>query len=130
MPYSRLNCSAFFLQFGGIMFVLTDTWNAILHIVHGADVITLVLMAVAALGAGFMTMELGAVIPTTIVALIGFFILTFLRAVLLQHMDAGATWTADWHAFTIMPALVLLGYGIIFGVVIAIVSTIRNTVMG
>jgi hypothetical protein len=112
------------------MFVITDIWNTILHIVHSADTITLVLMAVAALAAGFVTMELGAVIPTTIVALIGFFILTFLRAVLLQHADAGATWTADWHAFTIMPALALLAYGIIFGVIIAVVSTIRNAVMG
>jgi hypothetical protein len=112
------------------MFVITDVWNAILHIIHGADTITLVLMAVAALVAGFVTMELGAVIPTTIVALIGFFILTYLRAVLLQHADASATWTVDWHAFTIMPALALLAYGILFGVVIAVVSTIRNTVMG
>jgi hypothetical protein len=112
------------------MFVIIDIWNAILHIVHSADTITLVLMAVAALIAGFMTMELGSVIPTAIVALIGFFILTFLRAVLLQHVNASATWTADWHAFTIMPALVLLAYGIIFGVIIAVVSTIRNTVMG
>jgi hypothetical protein len=112
------------------MFVITDIWNAILHIIHGADAITLALMAVAALGAGFMTMELGAVISTTIVALIGFFILTFLRAVLLQHLDASATWTADWHAFTVMPALMLLAYGIIFGVVVAVVSTIRNAVMG
>ena len=112
------------------MFVITDIWNAILHIVHSADVITLVLMAVAALVAGFVTTEMSAVVATTIVAMIGFFILTFLRAVLLQHADAGATWTADWHAFTVMPALMLLAYGIVFGIVIAIVSTIRNMVMG
>ncbi len=109
---------------------ITDIWNAILHIVQTADTITLVLMAVAALIAGFVTMELSAVIPTTIVALLAFVLLTFLRAVLMQHADAGATWNADWHAFTVMPALVLLAYGIIFGVVIAVVSTIRNTVMG
>ena len=41
-----------------------------------------------------------------------------------------ALWNADWHAFTIMPAIMLLAYGIIFGVIIAIVSTIRNTVLG
>ncbi len=112
------------------MAAITDIWNAILHIIHAADTITLVLMAVAAIGAGLMAMELSSVLPTTIVALIGFFILTFLRGVLLQHMDAMTLWNADWHAFTIMPAIMLLAYGIIFGVIIAIVSTIRNTVLG
>ena len=116
--------------YGGTMSVLWDIWNTILHIIHSADTITLVIMAVAALGAGFVTMELSSVIPTTIVAMLGFVILTFLRGVLLQHMEAGALWNADWHAFTVMPALVLLAYAIIFGVVIAIVSTIRNAVFG
>lgn len=115
---------------GGVMSALWDIWNTILHIIHSADTITLVIMAVAALGAGFVTMELSSVIPTTIVALIGFFILTFLRGVLLQHASAGPLWDAGWHAFTVMPALVLLAYAIIFGVIIAIVSTIRNAVFG
>jgi hypothetical protein len=111
------------------MSALTDIWNTILHIVQSADMITLVLMAVAALGAGFLTMELGAVLPTTIMALIVFFVLTFLRGVLLQHLDASALWTADWHAFETMTALTLLAYGIIFAVVIAVVSTIRNAIL-
>ena len=112
------------------MFVLTDIWNAILHIIHSADVITLGLMVLAALAAGFMTMELGSIVMMTIGALIVFAILTFIRGVALQHADASALLTADWHAFETMQALTLLAYGIIFGIVIAVVSTIRNTVMG
>ena len=112
------------------MSALMDIWNTILHIVHSADVITLGLMAVAAIGAGFLSMELGGLLTTAIGALIAFAVLTFLRGIILQHADASALLTADWHAFTIMPALLLLAYVIIFSVVIGVVSTIRNTVLG
>ncbi|HEY5337209.1 MAG TPA: hypothetical protein VIJ85_03315 [Rhizomicrobium sp.] len=112
------------------MFVLMDVWNTILHIVHSADLFTLGLMALAAIGAGFMTMELSGVLTTSLAALIGFAVLMFLRAVLLQHADASALLTADWHAFATMQALMLLAYVIIFAVVIGVVSTIRNAVFG
>jgi hypothetical protein len=112
------------------MFALTDIWNTILHIVHSADTIQLVLMAVVALGAGFMMMELGAVVTTTLIALVAYAVLTFIRAVALQHADASALLTADWKAFETMQALVLLSYAILFGVVIAVVSTIRGLVLG
>jgi|SwirhisoilCB3_FD_contig_41_5760728_length_423_multi_5_in_0_out_0_1 hypothetical protein len=112
------------------MFALTDIWNTIQTIVHSADTIQLVLMAVVALGAGFMMMELGAVVTTTFVALLVYALLTFIRAIALQHADVGALLTADWKAFEAMTALVLLSYAILFGVVIAIVSTIRGLVLG
>jgi hypothetical protein len=112
------------------MFALTDVWNTILHIVHSADTIQLVLMAVVALGAGFMMMELGSVATMTIVALIIYAVLNFLRAIVLQHADAGALLTADWKAFETMQALLLLSYAILFGVVIAVVSTVRGLVLG
>jgi len=112
------------------MFALTDIWHTILNIVHSADTITLVLMAVAAIAAGFLMQEMGAVVTTTIVALIAFAVLNFIRAVALQHADAGALLTADWKAFEAMQALVLLSYAILFGVVIAVVSTVRGLVLG
>ena len=112
------------------MSVLNDIWAAIMAVIHSADTITLVLMAVAAIGAGFMTMDLGSVPSTTIVALLVFFVLTFIRGIALQHADANALWLADWKAFEVMQGIRLLAYGIIFGVVIAVVSTVRNTVLG
>jgi hypothetical protein len=112
------------------MFALMDIWHTILNIVHSADTIQLVLMAVVAIGAGFMMMEVGSVVQTTLVALIAYAALTFVRAVALQHADAGALLTTDWKAFEAMTALVLLSYAILFGVVIAVVSTVRGLVLG
>ncbi|HEY2034486.1 MAG TPA: hypothetical protein VGH02_12445 [Rhizomicrobium sp.] len=112
------------------MFALTDIWQTILNIVHSADPITLVLMAVAAIGAGFMMMDLSGVVTSALIALIAFAVLNFIRAVALQHADAGALLTADWKAFEAMHGLVLLSYAILFGVVIAIVSTVRSLVLG
>jgi hypothetical protein len=112
------------------MFALMDIWHTILNIVHSADTIQLVLMAVVAIGVGFMMMELGSVVTMTIVALVIYAVLTFIRAVALQHADAGALMTADWKAFETMQTLVLLSYAILFGVVIAVVSTVRGLVLG
>ncbi|HSC60635.1 MAG TPA: hypothetical protein VLC29_05350 [Rhizomicrobium sp.] len=112
------------------MFALTDIWNTIQSIVHSADTIQLVLMAVVALGAGFMMMELGSVVSTTVVALIAYAILNFIRAIVLQHADITGLLTADWKAFEVMTGLVIISYAILFGVVIAIVSTVRGLVLG
>jgi hypothetical protein len=112
------------------MFALTDIWNTIQHIVHSADAIQLGLMAVVALAAGFMMMDLGSVVTTTLIALVVYAALIFLRAVVLQHADFSATLTADWKAFEVMQALLILSYAILFGVVIAIISTIRGLVLG
>ena len=112
------------------MFALTDIWNTIQSIVHSADTIQLVLMAVVALGAGFMMMELGSVVSMTVVALIVYAILNFIRAIVLQHADITGLLTADWKAFEVMTGLVILSYAILFGVVIAIVSTVRGLVLG
>jgi hypothetical protein len=112
------------------MFALTDNWNTIQSIVHSADTIQLVLMAVVALGAGFMMMELGSVVSTTVVALIAYAILNFIRAIVLQHADITGLLTADWKAFEVMTGLVIISYAILFGVVIAIVSTVRGLVLG
>jgi hypothetical protein len=77
------------------MFALMDIWHTILNIVHSADTIQLATMAVVALGAGFMMMELGAVVTTTLVALIAYAVLTFIRAIVLQHADVGALLIAE-----------------------------------
>jgi hypothetical protein len=112
------------------MFALTDIWNTFQHIVHSADAIQLALMAVVAIGAGFMMMDLSGIVTTTLIALIGYAVLVFLRAIVLQHADAMGTLTADFKALEAMQTLVLLSYAIMFGVVIAIVSTIRGLVLG
>jgi hypothetical protein len=107
-----------------------DVWNTILHIITSSDTITLVLMAVVALGAGFLMQEMGSLISTTVIALVAFSLLVYLRAIALQGAKAGPLAQADWHQFLGLPMQLVLAYAIAFGVVIAIVSAIRNTVLG
>ncbi|MGN6516198.1 MAG: hypothetical protein ACTHLR_10215 [Rhizomicrobium sp.] len=112
------------------MFAIMDVWHTIQNIVHSADMITLIIMAIVAIGAGFMMQELGSLISTTVVALVVFALVNFLRAVVLQHADLTGLATADWKAFETMQMLLVLSYAIMFGVVIAIVSTVRGLVLG
>ncbi|HWA30106.1 MAG TPA: hypothetical protein VG867_03360 [Rhizomicrobium sp.] len=112
------------------MFAITDIWTTIQSIVHSADVVTLIMMAVVAIGAGFLMQEMGSIISTTVLALIVFAIVKFIYAIALQHADASALMTADLKAFETMQMLLVVSYAIIFGVVIAIVSTVRNLVFG
>jgi len=112
------------------MSAVMDIWNTILHLINTSDKITLLLMVVVALAAGFLMQEVGSILSTTIVALIAFALLVYLRAIVLQGAKAGDLAQADWHAFLGLPMQLVLAYAILFGVVIAIVSTIRNTVLG
>lgn len=112
------------------MFALMDIWHSIQGIVHSADTIQLVLMAVIAIIAGFMMMELSSLISVTIIALIAYAIANFIYAIVQQHADVTGLLTADWKVFEAMTALLVLSYAIMFGVVIAAVSTVRGLVLG
>ena len=111
------------------MSAVMDIWNTIVHVITSADTITLVLMVVVAAVAGFLMQEMGSILSATVIALVAFGLLTYLRAILLQHADASALATSDWHSFLGLQMQLVLAYAIAFGVVIAIVHTIRNMVM-
>lgn len=119
-----------FVGQGGSMFAITDVWHTIQSIIHSADLITLVIMAVVAIGAGFLMQEMGSIISATVIALIVFAIIKFVYAIALQHADASALVMADWKSFETLQMLLVLAYAVVFGVVIAIVSTVRNLVFG
>jgi hypothetical protein len=111
------------------MSAVMDIWNIIVHIVTSADMITLALMVVIALGAGFLMQEMGSILSTTIVALVAFALLVYLRAIVLQGQNASTLAQADWHAFLGLQMQIVLAYAIAFGIVIAIVSAIRSALM-
>lgn len=112
------------------MSAVMDIWNTIVHLITTADAITLLLMAVVVLAAGFLMQEVGSILSTTIVALVAFGLLVYLRAIVLQGAKAGDLAKADWHAFLGLPMQLVLAYAIMFGIVIAIVSSIRNAAFG
>lgn len=108
------------------MSALMDIWHAMQAIVTSSDVITLVIMAVIAIGAGIMMQNMGSVISTTLVALIAFALVEYVLAITLHKQNAAATASADWQAFQNFQMLSLLAYAILFGVVIGIAHTARS----
>ncbi len=62
---------------------LMDIWHTIHSILTTSDLITLGIMAVVAIGAGFMMQSFGSIVTTTLVALVAFALVGYVRAVTL-----------------------------------------------
>lgn len=113
------------------MSIVWEIWNAIHAIIIGAvaDPITLGIMIVVVLGAGFMMQGMESLLNATLIALLAFALLGYVRMVTLNKQPAGAYAVTDWHSFATTPALTLLSYALIFALGIAIVNTVRSLVM-
>ncbi len=110
------------------MSALTDIWHAIHAIVFSADTITLVLGVVVILAAGFMMESFNSIVSSTVLGLIGFALLGFIRAVTLGKQDFSTFANTDWHSFLAMPMLTLVAYVVLFGVLISVVHFIRSAI--
>jgi hypothetical protein len=111
------------------MSALTDIWNNINGILHSADTITLVIMAVIVLGAGFLMEELGSIVTVTVGALIVFALAGFVRAVAMNGANAAQLAQSDWHDFLAWQVQGLVAYAVLFAVAIAVIQLIRSLVM-
>jgi hypothetical protein len=111
------------------MAFLTDIWNTIHAIVTTSDLITLGLMALIALGAGFMMQSFGSIVTTTVVALVAFALAGYVKAVTMGGENASTFATKDWQAFQELHMMTLLAYAIAFAVVIAVVHAARSMIM-
>ncbi len=110
------------------MSALNDIWNSIHAIITSADVITLVIMGLIALAAGFTMQSMSSIVTTTFVALVAFALAGYVRAVV-GGQNAAAFAQTDWHGFLGLQMLTLLAYAITFAIVIAIVHAIRSVVL-
>lgn len=110
------------------MSALTDIWHAIHAIVFSADTIALVLGVIVVLAAGFMMESFNSIVSSTVLALVGFALLGFIRAVTLGKQDFTAYAQSDWHNFLAMPMLTLVAYAVLFGVLITVVHIIRSAI--
>jgi hypothetical protein len=110
------------------MSALMDVWHAIQAVVTSADYITLGIAVVVVLVAGFTIERLGSLVSATVLALIVFAALEFVRAVAIGHQDAMAFATTDWHAFVDLRMLTFVAYFVVFGVLIALVNVIRSAI--
>ncbi len=107
-----------------------DVWHAIQGVVMSSDWITLVVMAVIVLGAGFLMQSFGALPTTTVIALIAFGLAGYVRAVTLGKQNASAFASADWQAFLNLPMRQLVPYVLIFLVAIAAAHGLRAVTLG
>ena len=107
---------------------LNEIWNSVYAIFTSADMITLAIIAVVVLAAGFMMEGLGSIVTMTFVALVAFAVLQYIRAVALNGQNASALAQTDWHNFLAWPMQGLVAYAIAFAVLIGVISLIRSLV--
>jgi hypothetical protein len=107
-----------------------DLLNSVLAIVTSSfsahDYITLALIAVIAIAAGFMMQGMGSLVNTTVVALVVFGIALFVRGITMGGQNAAALADKDWHALLGWNVAGLLAYVILFGALIAVVQVVRS----
>ncbi|MEI9989999.1 MAG: hypothetical protein WDM86_08180 [Rhizomicrobium sp.] len=108
---------------------LLDIWHAIHDIVLSSDWKTLAIMAVIALGAGYLMQSFGSVVSTTIIALVAFALIEYAMAITIGKQSPAGYATIDWEAYKHLPQLTLLAYGLIFGVAIAIAHAARSLIL-
>ena len=112
------------------MSFLMDIWHAVQGIVMSSDWITLAIIALIALGAGFLMQSFGSLPVTTIVALVAFGLAGYVRAVTLGKQNAAAFANTDWQAFLNLQMKMLLPYFVLFLVAIAVAHALRMVTLG
>jgi hypothetical protein len=107
---------------------LVSLWHSITGIVTSSDVVTLIIMAVIAIGAGFAMQSMGSLVTATFGALVVFGLAEFAREAI-KGKSATTLAQSDWHSLLAMQVGLLIAYAILFAVVAGIVHTIRSIVM-
>lgn len=112
------------------MSAILDIWHSIENVFRTSDYITLAIIAVVAVGAALITDGFAALVTATFIALVAFAVAVLTRAAIAESgkTDFSVLVQTDWHNFMGWQVQMLLAYAIIFAVLIAIVSTIRNLV--
>src|SRR4029078_2699769 len=100
------------------MHFLMDIWNTIHTILTTSDLITLALMALIALGAGFMMQSFGSIVTTTVFALIAFALAGYVRAITMVVQNGSAFATKGWQMFQDLHMMTLVAYAVTFAAVI------------
>jgi hypothetical protein len=108
---------------------VNSLWAAIQAIVSHSDMITLAIIAVIAIAAGFMMDGFASLITVTVIALVAFGAAGYLRGVALGGQNASAFATTTLHSLEVAQMLTVLAYAVIFAIVIAVVNVVRSLVL-
>jgi len=112
------------------MSALMDLWNMVAGIVTHGDPITWAIMAIVAIGAGFVMQDLSGLVTATFGALIVYAIALYVKTIATTSgADPAAVADKNWHEFLAWPVQGLIAYAILFAIAIAIVGVVRSIVM-
>ncbi|MDE2353369.1 MAG: hypothetical protein KGL66_15890, partial [Alphaproteobacteria bacterium] len=98
---------------------LMDIWHGVVAIFTAGDWISLAILVVIALAAGFVMQGFESIITTTVVALVLFGVAGYVRAVAVGGQNAAAFAQTEWHNFLALSMQTLLVYAIVFAIIIA-----------
>ncbi len=112
------------------MAFLMDIWNAVHAILTTSDAITLGMIVVVGLAAGFMMMGVGSIVQTALIADLALALLKYVQAVTIGKQNASAAATAYWKAFQELHMMDLLAYSLIFAALIAVSHAARSLILG
>jgi hypothetical protein len=111
------------------MSALLDLWHSVLAIATSGDYVSLGIMAIIALAAGFAMQDFGSLITATVGALTIFAIAIYVRAIVsVKGASAAALAQSDWHNLLGVTFHTLLAYAISFAIVISAVRIVRTLV--
>lgn len=102
-----------------------DFASTLAPIVTSSDGITYAMMAIIAVGAGFMMPNMSAIITTTVTALAVFAIAVFSRGVLAPG-DAREFARVEWNNLLLLPLHTVLVYGATFAFAISLIHALRS----
>ena len=105
-------------------------WSAIQGVVLHSDYISLGIIVVIAIAAGFLMDSMSSLLSVTVLSLIVFGIAAYAQGVLLHGQNASKYATTTLHNFEVLQMLTVLAYAITFAVLIGVVHTIRSLVFG
>jgi hypothetical protein len=108
---------------------VNDLWAAIQAIFTHADYITLAIIAVIGIAAGFTMVGPGGIVTVTVIALIAYGVANYIRGVALGGQNASAFATENLHNLETLQMLTVLAYAVVFAVVILVVNIIRSLVI-
>lgn len=108
---------------------VNSLWAAMQTIVTHSDLITLAIIAVIGIAAGFTMDGFASLITVTVIALAAFGIAGYVRGVALGGQNASAYATTTLHNFEAVQMLTVLAYAVVFAIVIAVVNVVRSLVL-
>ncbi len=106
-----------------------EIWRSITGIFSASDLVTLLIMAVVAVGAGLAMQRMSSIVTATVGAMVLFAVALFVRAATMGGRNAMTLARTDWHNLLSLQVHVLLAYAIAFGAIIALVHYVRTAVM-